>query len=154
MAFLLQECGTSWARRLSAGSLIAVLAFMTGSQSRADETEEAIKKKVAAMSNAFDKQDAAALADVFLPDGEMLNEEGTIYKGREELIELFRSFFNRFPGAKLTLDVESVRAIGPRAGDRRRLSNNHNIRRRVAGGTALRVSLVEGRRPMETRFDA
>jgi uncharacterized protein (TIGR02246 family) len=86
--------------------------LVTASFGYAQEVEEAIKKQVAEISTAFDKQDAAAIASIFLPDGEMINEEGTIYKGREELTALFKSFFERFPSAKLTPGIESIRPIG------------------------------------------
>lgn len=113
MRFLLHECDAPWARPTWVGSLVVWLLLVTVSFSHADETEEAIKKQVAAISTAFDKQDAATLADLFLPEGEMISEDGTIYKGRDELTALFKSFFERFPGAKVTLVVESIRAIGP-----------------------------------------
>jgi uncharacterized protein (TIGR02246 family) len=86
-----------------------------GSMAWADDAsvEAAIRKQADATVAAFDRADAAGLADLFLAEGEMINEAGTVYRGRDELKSLFADFFGRFPGAKLTLQIESIRAIGP-----------------------------------------
>jgi uncharacterized protein (TIGR02246 family) len=60
----------------------------------------------------FNAGKAAELAAVFLPQGELIDEEGTVTQGTKELTELFTKYFERFPGAKLALDVESVRTVG------------------------------------------
>jgi uncharacterized protein (TIGR02246 family) len=62
----------------------------------------------------FNEGQAAELAAQFLPDGELIDDEGNLYRGREELRDLFQRFFATFPGAKLTLQVDSLRMIGPR----------------------------------------
>ena len=62
----------------------------------------------------FNEGKAAELAANFLPDGELIDDEGNLYRGREELQDLFQRFFATFPGAKLSLQVDSLRMIGPR----------------------------------------
>jgi uncharacterized protein (TIGR02246 family) len=62
----------------------------------------------------FNEGKAAELAAHFLPDGELIDDEGNLYRGREELTDLFQRFFATFPGAKLSLEVDSLRMIGPR----------------------------------------
>jgi uncharacterized protein (TIGR02246 family) len=62
----------------------------------------------------FNEGKAAELAAHFLPDGELIDDEGNLYRGREELQDLFQRFFATFPGAKLSLEVDSLRMIGPR----------------------------------------
>ena len=53
-----------------------------------------------------------AVAAQFLPEGELIDDEGNVYRGREELQQLFRQYFATFPGAKLEVNIESVRALG------------------------------------------
>jgi uncharacterized protein (TIGR02246 family) len=62
----------------------------------------------------FNEGKAEELAANFLPDGELIDDAGNLYRGREELQDLFERFFATFPGAKLTLEVDSLRMIGPR----------------------------------------
>jgi uncharacterized protein (TIGR02246 family) len=62
----------------------------------------------------FNDGKAAELAAHFLPEGELIDDEGNLYRGRAELQDLFERFFATFPGAKLQLQVDSLRMIGPR----------------------------------------
>lgn len=61
---------------------------------------------------AFNAGRAAEIAGMFMPRGELVDEVGTVSQGTKELNELFTKFFEKFPGAKLALDIESVRAVG------------------------------------------
>ena len=62
----------------------------------------------------FNEGKASELAASFLPDGELIDDKGNLYRGREELQGLFKKFFATFPGAKLKLKVDSLRVIGTR----------------------------------------
>jgi uncharacterized protein (TIGR02246 family) len=62
----------------------------------------------------FNEGKAAELAAHFLPDGELIDDEGNHYRGRQELQDLFERFFATYPRAKLTLQVDSLRVIGSR----------------------------------------
>jgi uncharacterized protein (TIGR02246 family) len=62
----------------------------------------------------FNEQNATGLAAQFLPDGELIDDEGNLYRGRDELQDLFQRFFATFPGATLELEVDSLRVIGSR----------------------------------------
>ena len=50
---------------------------------------------------------------MFLPEGELIDEEGTVYQGQQEIKDLLSAFFAKFPGTKLSLDIESIRLVGP-----------------------------------------
>jgi uncharacterized protein (TIGR02246 family) len=50
---------------------------------------------------------------MFLPQGELIDEDGNVYQGQQEIKELLTKFFGKFPGAKLVLDIESIRVVGP-----------------------------------------
>lgn len=67
-------------------------------------------EKFAAGFNAAKVDD---LANTFLAEGEYIDETGAIYQGRKEIKELLTAFFKQFPETKLTISVESARAVGP-----------------------------------------
>ncbi len=69
------------------------------------------------MAKAFNAGQADEVAGMFLPQGELIDEEGVVYQGQTEIKNLLAAFFSRFPGAKLTLDIESIRLVGPVAID-------------------------------------
>lgn len=60
---------------------------------------------------AFNAGKAAEIAGMFLPQGELIDEEGNVTQGTKELTELLTKFFTKFDGAKLALDIESVRPV-------------------------------------------
>src|SRR5262245_22797367 len=61
--------------------------------------------------NDFNAARPDAVAAQFLPEGELIDDEGNVYRGREELQQLFRQYFATFPGATLEVNIESVRAL-------------------------------------------
>jgi uncharacterized protein (TIGR02246 family) len=74
----------------------------------------AFEALAAGFQTMFNEGKAKELAANFLPDGELIDDAGNLYRGQEELQDLFERFFATFPGAKLTLEVDSLRMIGPR----------------------------------------
>ena len=79
----------------------------------ADPAAAEIRAAAAQMVKSFEAAKPAELAALFAPQGELIDEEGTIDQGPKEIAELFTKFFQRFPGAKLALEIESIRSIGP-----------------------------------------
>jgi len=79
----------------------------------ADPAAAEIRAAAAQMVKSFEAAKPAELAALFSPQGELIDEEGTVYQGPKEITELFTKFFERFPGAKLALEIESIRSIGP-----------------------------------------
>ena len=61
---------------------------------------------------AFNGGDAAALAGLFSPTGELVDENGNVFSGTEAIAELFTKFFEKFPKAVLELNVTSTRPLG------------------------------------------
>ena len=64
------------------------------------------------MVEAYNSGQAKAVAAAFLPEGEAVDEAGNVYQGREQLEQVFGKFFETFPGAKMTLDVATIRLLG------------------------------------------
>jgi uncharacterized protein (TIGR02246 family) len=65
------------------------------------------------LAKAFNTGKADEVAGMFLPKGELIDEEGTVYQGSQEIKELLDGFFQQFPNTKLTFDIESIREVGP-----------------------------------------
>lgn len=61
---------------------------------------------------AFNSGDSAGLAAMFLEDGEVVDENGTVTETRAEIEALFRRFFEKFPKATLEMEVTDARAVG------------------------------------------
>ena len=82
----------------------------------ADPATIAIRAAIAAEAeatvNAFNGGDAAALGGMFIADGELVDENGTVTESRTEITSLFRRFFERFPKATLEMEVTDARAVG------------------------------------------
>jgi uncharacterized protein (TIGR02246 family) len=76
------------------------------------ELVEAVQKAELATIEAFNKGDAAALAALFAEKGELVDENGNVYSGREQITGLFKAFFERFPKAELQMEVTGVRTVG------------------------------------------
>lgn len=76
------------------------------------ELVEAVKKAEIATIEAFNKGDADALAKLFAEKGELVDENGNVFAGREQISGLFKAFFERFPKAELQMEVTGVRTVG------------------------------------------
>ncbi len=72
-----------------------------------------VRKSSEQVIAAFNAAKVDDVASMFLPKGELIDEEGTVYQGEKEIKDLLSAFFKKFPGTKLTLDIESVRIVGP-----------------------------------------
>ena len=101
-----------WSRISFALSLAAVVAAAAPLSAQEDPAAAEIRAAEAQLVKAFESGKAADIAAQFLPKGELIDEEGTVYQGTKELTELFTKFFERFPGAKLALEIESIRSLG------------------------------------------
>jgi uncharacterized protein (TIGR02246 family) len=64
------------------------------------------------LTAAFNAADVDAIVSAFLPDGELIDESGLLHRGHEELRELFSQYFAKFPGARLSLQIDSIRKVG------------------------------------------
>lgn len=96
--------------------LVSCLLAIVGAR-RAEAADDAavaaVRKNAEQLATAFNAGKADAVVAVFLPSGELIDEAGTIYQGSQEIKALLTAFFGRFPGAKLSLDIESIRLVGP-----------------------------------------
>jgi len=94
-------------------ALLTLLACASVSPGAWAQEDAAVRKAAEQLNAAFDAGKVDDLVAGFLPQGELIDEEGTVYQGTEEIKKLFEAFFARFPGAKLTVNIESIRLVGP-----------------------------------------
>jgi uncharacterized protein (TIGR02246 family) len=83
-------------------------------KARADEPADvgALRKMAADYVAAFNKGDVKTLVGFWMPDGELTLADGDVIKGRADLEKAYADFFKKFPGAKLEVDIESMRLVG------------------------------------------
>jgi uncharacterized protein (TIGR02246 family) len=61
---------------------------------------------------AFNKGDVKALVGFWMPDGEFAGADGVTVKGRDALEKAYTDFFKENPGAKLQIEIQSLRLVG------------------------------------------
>jgi uncharacterized protein (TIGR02246 family) len=62
---------------------------------------------------AYAKADVKALADFFADDAEYTADDGSTYSGKAEIEKSIREAFRAKKGAKLTIDLDSVKVLSP-----------------------------------------
>lgn len=123
-------------------SLLVMLHVVAGAPAvRADQAEDeaAIRKSVESYTEAFNKQDAKALAAHWSPEAVYTNPlSGEAAAGREAIEAQFAANFASLKGAKLETTVDSIRFISPNVA--------------VENGTARVV--VGEEKPTESQYSA
>jgi uncharacterized protein (TIGR02246 family) len=62
---------------------------------------------------AYAKADVQAVADFFAEDAEFVSEDGRTFSGRKEIEDSIRAAFTANKGAKLVINMDSVRVLSP-----------------------------------------
>lgn len=65
------------------------------------------------MSESFNAGNAEKIVAMFLTNGELIDEEGTVYQGHSEIKALLDQFFEKFSAARVNVEIESIREVGP-----------------------------------------
>jgi len=65
-----------------------------------------------AFTKAYDKHDAEAISGLFVPDGKLITEDGTVIEGRNAIAATFAAQFADNPEARITVRVDSIKFIG------------------------------------------
>ena len=76
------------------------------------EDEQAIRATAGAFARAYNSGDAKALATLFAPDSEVIDEYGDRIVGRDRIEDEYSELFNSTPRSKLELITESLRFVG------------------------------------------
>lgn len=77
-----------------------------------DAREAAILATVDQFVAAYNAHDAKAVAELFLPQAQVVDENDTTIQGRAEIEVLFAGVFEESPEAVIEVSVESIRFIG------------------------------------------
>jgi uncharacterized protein (TIGR02246 family) len=75
--------------------------------------EKSLQERAKALIEAFDRGDAAALAEFWTPDGDYMDELGHYFKGRQAIKKSFAKLFASEKGAKLRGHLISVNLVRP-----------------------------------------
>ncbi|MFO0953794.1 MAG: SgcJ/EcaC family oxidoreductase [Isosphaeraceae bacterium] len=75
--------------------------------------EAAVKAADEAFVLAYNKGDAKALAALFTEDAEVVEANGDRYEGRDLIEKSFADTFEGVKGAKLSLEIDTIRLISP-----------------------------------------
>lgn len=105
---------------LALGVLAAVLPVTAHAQdvepktSKADYTdaEVAIRASVEQFAKAYNAHDAKAVAELFLPQAQIVDEDDITIQGQEEIQNLFADVFAENPETTISIEIESIRFIG------------------------------------------
>ncbi len=82
-------------------------------QAAVDPRLDDIRKVSEAFVAGFNAAKPEEIAALFLDDGELVDEDGVLYLGHEEIKGLLALFFERFPGVTIQDETDSIRFIGP-----------------------------------------
>lgn len=92
---------------------ILLLPGVALAQQQAPDTPAEVKRQAEQLVERFNAGDVPGVTNLFLPTGELVDENGTVYQGQQEIHDLLSAFFANFSDAKLSLNIESIRAAGP-----------------------------------------
>ncbi len=74
--------------------------------------EQAIRATVDHFVRAYNAHDAKAIADLFLPNAQVVDENDNTIQGREAIESLYAGVFEENPETGIEVNVESIRFIG------------------------------------------
>lgn len=75
--------------------------------------EEAIRQADEAFVKAYGAGDAKAIAALFTPDAEYVDESGNVFQGRDAIEESLVEFFAENPDCQLEMTIDSIRFVNP-----------------------------------------
>src|SRR5262245_54140030 len=74
---------------------------------------QAIRDLAQAFTQAYNKGDARAVAELFTDDAEVTDETGVTIRGREAIAGQFTAVFADDPGSTIELTSEAIRFLSP-----------------------------------------
>jgi uncharacterized protein (TIGR02246 family) len=103
---------------IGSGAVLCALWLVSPLAGADDKEKTAADEKAVRQCNelyvkAFNSGQAKEFAVRFTDNAELVDENGTVYKGRGELEKLYEQFFQKFSGAKLQIKIDAIRFVGP-----------------------------------------
>jgi uncharacterized protein (TIGR02246 family) len=81
--------------------------------SAGEADEKAIRLVADAFAKAYNGHDPKAIAGLFTPQGELVDEDGEVKQGRAAIEREFAQVFETFPEANISISIKSIRLLGP-----------------------------------------
>jgi uncharacterized protein (TIGR02246 family) len=78
-----------------------------------EAAEKPIRQAAEDFKRAFNRGDAKAVAALWTPEGEYIDEGGNVFAGRAEIEKEYAGFFKEHPGSQLQIHIDSIRFVGP-----------------------------------------
>jgi uncharacterized protein (TIGR02246 family) len=75
--------------------------------------EAAIRRVVDAFTKAYNQADSKAIAALFTPEAEIVNEEGATHQGQAAIEDEFAAIFKDHPQAHIDIHIDSIRFVSP-----------------------------------------
>ncbi|MCH2177740.1 MAG: SgcJ/EcaC family oxidoreductase [Mariniblastus sp.] len=97
-----------FARTIGLVFFVSAVPFVHGQAVDHTQDEQMIRKSTVAYQNAFNQGDAVALAALWAPDGEYIDQTATLINGREEIQQAFTSFFVNNKGQKININIDKI----------------------------------------------
>lgn len=106
--------------------------------------EQAIRATATDFVKAFNAADAKAVAALWAMDAMYTDETGRPFQGRDAIEKLYADMFKNHPGATMTVNIESVRFLGPDIAVEKGIAQVKSPSQEV--GTGARYTVVHARR--------
>ncbi len=87
---------------------ITAAPILYGQSKAPSQDEQQIRNITQQYGNAFNQGDAEALAALWAPDGEYIDQTATLINGRDEIQHAFTTFFKNNKGLKLTIKTDKI----------------------------------------------
>jgi uncharacterized protein (TIGR02246 family) len=78
-----------------------------------DPEEKNIRGRAETFVKLYCEHNSKGLAEVFAPKGELIGEDGTVVKGREEIERTYDVTFKNKPMTSMRVEIQSVRVLTP-----------------------------------------
>ena len=119
-----------WAGFVMVGSVLALAFFLiqsgqetqpqvtaappaqVGEKKNRDADRNAIREKMQSFIKAFEAGNAKSVAMHWTEEGEYQAEDGSVFRGRKQLLEAYAGLFEKSKKLKVSVDMESLRFIG------------------------------------------
>jgi uncharacterized protein (TIGR02246 family) len=72
-----------------------------------------IRENSLKLASAFNAAKVDDITAMFMPKGELIDEQGTVHKGHDAIKDLLTKFFAKFPGTQMEIISDSIRLVGP-----------------------------------------
>jgi uncharacterized protein (TIGR02246 family) len=76
------------------------------------EEEKAIRKTAEAFTKAFNAGDTKAVVAMWTPDGEFVDVQGEVFRGRDAIEKMYVTHFTNAKESKIEITIDSIRFIG------------------------------------------